>query len=80
MGVPFDIGTTYRAGTRFGPQAVRRISALYTTYNYEMALDLRESLDVVDIGDVWTIANIEKSFDQISKAVSFVAGKGVFRL
>src|ERR1700731_84577 len=21
MGVPFDVGTTYRAGTRFGPQA-----------------------------------------------------------
>jgi len=78
MGVPFDIGTTYRAGTRFGPQAVRRISALYTTYNYEMALDLRESLDIVDIGDVFTLANIEKSFDQISKAVSFVKGKGVF--
>ena len=78
MGIPFDIGTTYRAGTRFGPQAVRRISALYTTYNYEMALDLRESLDLVDLGDVFTIANIEKSFDQISKAVSFVAGKGVF--
>lgn len=78
MGIPFDIGTTYRAGTRFGPQAVRRISALYTTYNYEMALDLRESLDLVDIGDVFTIANIEKSFDQISKAVSYVKSKGVF--
>ena len=78
LGIPFDIGTTYRSGTRFGPQAVRRISALYTTYNYEMALDMRESLDVCDLGDVFTIANIEKSFDQISKAVSFVKGKGVF--
>lgn len=78
LGIPFDIGTTYRSGTRFGPQAVRRISALYTTYNYEMALDMRESLYVCDLGDVFTIANIEKSFDQISKAVSFVKGKGVF--
>src|SRR4029077_6588320 len=25
IGVPFDIGTTYRSGTRFGPQAIRRI-------------------------------------------------------
>ncbi len=31
-----------------------------------------------DLGDVFTIANIEKSFDQIAKAVSFVKGKGVF--
>jgi len=37
IGVPFDIGTTYRSGTRFGPQAIRRISALYGTYNYELA-------------------------------------------
>ncbi|MEM9786642.1 MAG: arginase family protein, partial [Pseudomonadota bacterium] len=41
LGIPFDGGTTYRAGTRFGPQGVRKISALYTPYNYEMAIDLR---------------------------------------
>lgn len=76
MGVPFDIGTTYRSGTRFGPQAIRRISALYQTYNYELGVDLREQLKICDIGDVFTIANIEKSFDQITKAVSHVMSKG----
>jgi agmatinase len=76
LGVPFDIGTTYRAGTRFGPQAIRRISALYTTYNYELGVDLREQVKICDLGDVFTVANIEKSFDQISKAVSFVLSKG----
>ena len=30
LGVPFDGGTTFRPGTRFGPQGIRRISALYT--------------------------------------------------
>ena len=30
LGVPFDGGATYRPGARFGPQGVRRISALYT--------------------------------------------------
>lgn len=77
MGVPFDIGTTYRSGTRFGPQAIRRISALYQTYNYEFGVDLREQLKICDVGDVFTIGNIEKSFDQITKAVSHVMGKGV---
>jgi agmatinase len=76
MGVPFDIGTTYRSGTRFGPQAIRRISALYQTYNYELGVDLREQLKICDVGDVFTIANIEKSFDQITKAVSHVMSKG----
>ena len=76
MGVPFDIGTTYRSGTRFGPEAIRRISSLYTPYNYEMGVDLRESLNMCDLGDVFTIANIEKSFDQITKAVSHTMSKG----
>ncbi len=76
LGVPFDIGTTYRSGTRFGPQAIRRISALYQTYNYELGVDLREQLKLCDLGDVFTIANIEKSFDQITKAVSHVMSQG----
>ena len=78
VGVPFDIGTTYRSGTRFGPQAIRRISALYGTYNYELGVDLRESLKWCDLGDVFTIANIEKGFDQISKAVAHVRSNNVF--
>lgn len=77
MGVPFDIGTTYRSGTRFGPQAIRRISGLFSPYSFELGVDLREQLDMVDLGDVFTIANIEKSFDQITKAVSYVKGQGV---
>jgi agmatinase len=77
IGVPFDGGTTYRPGTRFGPQGVRRISALYTPYNYEMGIDLREQMTLCDVGDVFTIpANIEKTFDQISRAVSHVASSG----
>ena len=78
IGIPFDGGTTYRPGTRFGPQGVRRkISALYTPYNYEMGIDLREQMTLCDVGDVFTIpANIEKTFDQITRAVSHVASSG----
>lgn len=77
IGVPFDGGTTYRPGTRFGPQGMRRISALYTPYNYELGIDLREQMSLCDAGDVFTIpANIHKTFDQITRAVSFVAASG----
>jgi len=79
LGVPFDGGTTYRSGTRFGPQGIRRISALYTPYNYERGIDLREQMTLCDAGDVFTIpANLEKSFDQISNAVAHVASTGSF--
>ena len=81
LGVPFDGGTTYRSGTRFGPQGVRKISALYTPYHYEMGIDLREQMTLCDAGDVFTIpANIEKSFDQISNAVGHVFASGSFPL
>src|SRR5258708_306407 len=77
VGIPFDSGTTYRPGTRFGPQGMRRISALYTPYNYELGVDLREQMTLCDAGDVFTIpANLEKSFDQISRGVAHVFSAG----
>jgi agmatinase len=79
LGAPFDGGTTYRPGTRFGPQGIRRISALYGPYSFELGVDLRESITIGDLGDVFTIpANIEKTFDQISKAVGHVYASGAF--
>ena len=79
VGVPHDCGTTYRPGTRFGPQGIRRISALYTPYNYEMGVDLREQITLCDAGDIFTIpANNEKSFDQISKGIAHVFSSGAF--
>ena len=79
IGVPHDCGTTYRPGTRFGPQGIRRISALYTPYNYEMGVDLREQITLCDVGDIFTIpANNEKSFDQISKGIAHVFASGAF--
>jgi agmatinase len=79
VGVPHDCGTTYRPGTRFGPQGIRRISALYTPYNYEMGVDLREQITLCDVGDIFTIpANNEKSFDQISKGIAHVFASGAF--
>lgn len=77
MGVPFDGGTTYRPGSRFGPQGMRKISALYTPFNYEIGVDLREQMTMCDTGDVFTIpANIEKTFDQITKGMEHVFRSG----
>jgi agmatinase len=79
VGAPFDMGTTYRAGARFGPQAIRRISALYDSYSVDMAVDLEEELDLIDVGDIFVIpSNIEKTFDQIDRAVSWLVGQGLF--
>lgn len=63
----------------FGPEALKRISKLYDTYSFELGVDLKESLKMCDVGDIFTITNIEKSFDQIYKAVSHVFTQGHFQ-
>jgi agmatinase len=79
VGAPFDMGTTYRAGARFGPQAVRRISALYDAYSPDMGVDLMEEIDICDVGDIYVIpSNIEKTFDQVDLAISYIHEQGAF--
>lgn len=79
LGAPFDGGTTYRAGARFGPQGIRKISALYGPYSFELGVDLRESITLCDLGDIFVIpGNIEKTFDQVTKAVGHVFASGAF--
>jgi agmatinase len=79
VGAPLDTGTTFRSGTRWGPQAMRSVSALNSGYNFELGVDLHESLTIVDVGDVSVIpANIEKSFDQIDRALAYIHEREVF--
>ena len=80
VGAPFDVGATYRSGTRFGPQGIRRISCLYSTYSFEHGIDLKESLKVCDLGDIVCPANITKSHDQISKGIAHILDAGTMPL
>ncbi|KAA5601720.1 agmatinase [Blastochloris sulfoviridis] len=51
-GVPFDAATSNRPGARFGPQAIRRASAILDgDPQYPFGLDPFERLTVVDWGD-----------------------------
>ena len=79
VGAPFDMGTTYRSGARFGPEAVRRISGVYDAYSPDLGMDLLEEITIGDAGDIFVIpANIEKTFDQVDLAVSHILEAGVF--
>lgn len=51
-GVPFDLAVSNRPGTRFGPQALRRVSAIFDgDAQYPSRLDPFEHLSAVDYGD-----------------------------
>ena len=50
VGVPFDIGTSNRAGARFGPRQIRAESCLIRPYNMATRAAPFDSLSVADIG------------------------------
>jgi len=69
VGVPFDIGTSNRAGARFGPRQIRTESCLIRPYNMATRAAPFDSLQVADIGDVAiNTFNLEKSVVIIEQA------------
>ncbi|KAF8888114.1 agmatinase [Infundibulicybe gibba] len=56
IGAPFDTGTSYRPGARFGPAGIRAGSRRLTLYGgYNVPLDVnpfRSGLRIVDCGDI----------------------------
>ena len=52
LGVPMDIGTSWRSGTRMGPKQVRSESAMLRPYNLATGAAPFDSLQVADIGDL----------------------------
>lgn len=52
VGVPMDIGTSNRSGTRHGPREIRAESCMLRPYNMATGAAPFERLQVADIGDV----------------------------
>ncbi|HKM67392.1 MAG TPA: agmatinase [Candidatus Acidoferrum sp.] len=51
VGIPFDGGTTYRPGTRFGPRAVREQSVLIRPWNPVLQINPFAKYRIADYGD-----------------------------
>ena len=52
VGVPMDIGTSWRSGTRFGPKQLRQESAMIRPYNIQTGAAPFDSLQCADLGDI----------------------------
>lgn len=76
IGIPFDLGTSNRSGTRFGPRQIRAESVLLRPYNMATRAAPFDALRVADLGDVAinpyslpdSIARIERAYDAIAAA------------
>jgi guanidinobutyrase len=68
VGVPLDIGTSHRPGTRFGPRQIRAESALIRPYNMATGAAPFDALQVADLGDVAiNTYNLQKSVEIIER-------------
>ena len=66
VGVPLDIGTSNRAGSRFGPREIRCESVMVRPYCMYTQAAPFDSFQVADIGDVQlNTFNLLKSIDII---------------
>lgn len=83
LGAPFDMGTQYRAGARFGPRAVREASTLFSfghagAYDHEDdAVYLGPEVSIVDMGDADIVhTDTERSHANIEAGVRAALAAG----
>jgi agmatinase len=83
IGVPYDMGTQFRPGTRFGPRGIRESSTLYSfglggSYDPERdVMFLAPPWRIVDCGDIDMVhGDLQQCFDNIEAAVRKIVSKG----
>ncbi len=84
VGIPMDIGTSHRSGTRFGPRQIRAESTMLRPYNMWTRASPFDRMQVADLGDIATnpfdlldsVARIEAAYDAILSHGAIPLGLG----
>jgi agmatinase len=81
-GIPFDAATSNRPGARFGPQAIRRASAIFDNDpQYPFRRDLFADMAVIDYGDcLLDYGNHQKTPAAIEAQANVILDSGAFLL
>lgn len=81
VGVPLDIGTSNRSGTRLGPRQIRDESRMIRPYNMATRAAPFDALQVADVGDVpINTFDLKKSVAIIEKFYGALLAHGVIPL
>jgi guanidinobutyrase len=81
VGIPLDIGTSNRSGTRLGPRQIRDESRMLRPYNMPTRAAPFDSLQVADIGDVpINTFDLKKSVDIITAHYREILSHGTIPL
>ncbi|UWU12673.1 agmatinase [Rhizobium sullae] len=81
-GVPFDAATSNRPGTRFGPQAIRRASAIFDNDpQYPFNREIFAEMAVIDYGDcLLDYGNHQETPAAIERQANTILDSGAFML
>jgi agmatinase len=81
LGIPFDGGTSYRTGARFGPRAIREQSSLIRPWHPVLKVHPFERLRVADVGDVDVVPiSIERTYEAVTRRIDEITGAGAIPL
>lgn len=77
-GLPWDGGTSFRPGARFGPEAIRSASGMIRTYNPVLRVQVFGQLSTIDYGDAPTAPGyFEETLKRMAGFVEPLAEAGV---
>lgn len=77
VGVPFDGGTSYRPGSRYGPREIRNQSSLIRPYGFFQKVSPFDRLNVADAGDIdASPVSIEKCYEAVEARIGDIADAG----
>ncbi len=78
IGVPFDTGSTFATGSRFGPQTIREASAILKPYHPVLKINTVDYCYGIDYGDLPIIPGyIEETYASIESALQPVMDANV---
>jgi agmatinase len=81
LGIPFDTATTFRAGARFGPEAIRSASALLRPFLPGWGVNVVEALSIADLGDLPVApGDTLETYRRVEEALAPIADAGAFTL
>ncbi|MBC7092063.1 MAG: agmatinase [Nitrososphaeria archaeon] len=75
FGVPFDITSTYRPGSKFAPNTIREAFNNIEIYSRLFNIDLEKEF-IEDLGDMIISYNVEECLEQISKVSKELLDEG----
>jgi agmatinase len=75
LGVPLDVTSTYRSGSKFAPSAIREASLNIETYSFRAGFDA-EDLRLHDLGDLHVTAEVDETLKRTELVVKELIDDG----